>query len=212
MDDRCVIFYDSGIGGRYAFHKAKERFPSENFLYFSDAKNMPYGNRSEGELASIFNKNLEILSSFCPKAVVFACNTISVTFPYAEIRGGVKIFRVFPVLPQGKRTLLLATRATAESGYVRNAIKDRKDVVVLPLGRLARDIEEGRGETSEDWKRIDGAGKDFETVSLGCTHYRILEKKFREKFPGAEIADGTDETMERLFGFLEKEPHSARGV
>ena len=49
-DNRPIAFFDSGVGGLTVFSKVKKLLPNENYLYFGDTKNMPYGEKTEDEL------------------------------------------------------------------------------------------------------------------------------------------------------------------
>ena len=49
-DNRPIAFFDSGVGGLTVFAKVKKLLPNENYLYFGDTKNMPYGEKSEKQL------------------------------------------------------------------------------------------------------------------------------------------------------------------
>ncbi len=213
MDDRCVICYDSGVGGRYLYEKIKRDFPSETTLYFSDAGNMPYGNKTKTELKGILERNMRKFLSYSPKAVVIACNTMSSGFPDYRAEGGVRIFRVFPEIPEGKRTLLLSTNATAGTFYVKRLIRQRNDVTLCPLAFLAEDIEKGETDLSRDWERIEGerAG-GYECVSLGCTHYRAAIGRLKRIFPTAEIVDGADRTFEEISAFLKSNSRRRENV
>lgn len=212
MDDRCVICYDSGTGGRYLYGKIKRAFPLEKTLYFSDLGNMPYGNKTKSGLKEILDRNMRKFLSYSPKAVVIACNTISTVFPDYRTEGGVRIFRVFPEIPKGKKTLLLSTEATAGSFYVKRLIRHRNDVTLCPLAYLAEDIEKGEIDLSRDWEKIEREGKSgFECVSLGCTHYRAAIGRLKRIFPAAEIVDGADRTFSEVSSFLKNNPCGKEG-
>ena len=76
MDNRCVVFYDSGRGGEVLMKRTRKAFPNENYVYFADEKNMPYGEKTERELENIFYETFWKILSFAPKLVVVACNTM----------------------------------------------------------------------------------------------------------------------------------------
>ena len=78
MDNRCIAICDSGIGGLNLLKRLTESFPYENFVYFADNANLPYGDKEEYQLRKIAVDNYNKLLSFCPKLIVFACNTLSV--------------------------------------------------------------------------------------------------------------------------------------
>ena len=53
MDERSIAVLDSGIGGLFTLKLLKEKYPKENFIYFADSKNLPYGSKTKKELEDI---------------------------------------------------------------------------------------------------------------------------------------------------------------
>ena len=51
--------------------------PDENYLYFGDTKNMPYGEKTEEQLIEFADKIFRFFEEKQAKAVVMACNTTS---------------------------------------------------------------------------------------------------------------------------------------
>ena len=47
---RPIGFFDSGVGGVTVFEQVKKLLPHENYIYFGDTKNMPYGEKTELQL------------------------------------------------------------------------------------------------------------------------------------------------------------------
>ena len=118
----------------------KRKFPSENFLYYGDNDNAPYGSKSERQLLFITMKNLDYILSFGIKAIVVACNTLSAAV-LSDIRyySGKKTFGVFPpvhkCIMRNEKTLLLSTPLTAEK-YITTP-----GLYILSLPDLASEIE-----------------------------------------------------------------------
>ena len=48
-----IAFFDSGVGGLTLLRECARRMPGENFVYFGDNENAPYGNRSEAEICRL---------------------------------------------------------------------------------------------------------------------------------------------------------------
>ena len=76
-DNRPIAFFDSGVGGLTVFSKVKKLLPNENYLYFGDTKNMPYGEKTEDELICFADRIFRFFEKQNAKAVVMACNTSS---------------------------------------------------------------------------------------------------------------------------------------
>ena len=55
-----IAVTDSGVGGLAVLKKLEKRFPFVDFVYVSDYKNFPYGNKSKAEVQLFCKNNLEI--------------------------------------------------------------------------------------------------------------------------------------------------------
>ena len=47
MDARPIGIFDSGMGGVSLLRDARMLLPTENFIYYGDNLNAPYGDRTE---------------------------------------------------------------------------------------------------------------------------------------------------------------------
>ena len=75
--EESIGIFDSGIGGVTVLKEIIKILPNENYKYYSDSKNNPYGDKTDEEIIKICNK---IVSNFIEqkcKAIVIACNTAS---------------------------------------------------------------------------------------------------------------------------------------
>ena len=79
MENKPIGVFDSGVGGLSVFAKLINLLPDENYIYFGDTKNLPYGNKSKEELISIAKNLFDFFEKQNVKAVVMACNTTSAT-------------------------------------------------------------------------------------------------------------------------------------
>ena len=77
MDSRPIGLFDSGVGGLTIFSEIEKLLPNENYIYFGDTKNLPYGSKSKTELIPIAKKVFDFLEHKNVKAVIMACNTTS---------------------------------------------------------------------------------------------------------------------------------------
>ena len=50
-----IGMFDSGIGGFTILNVLKEILPKEDYLYYADNKNNPYGEKSDEELFEIYD-------------------------------------------------------------------------------------------------------------------------------------------------------------
>jgi len=210
MNDSYIAILDSGLGGLAVLNKLIEKLPNERFLYYGDGVNAPYGNRSVNELYSIALKRIEEMSKYPLKAVVLACNTLSVNVR-AKIENslGIPVFGVFPSIEKyimcGKPCLLLATERTAEKFI------NMPHVDVVGLKTLARDIEYNmfnmhavdlnKNLTRSVGNFVNEKGY-YNAVILGCTHYIFIRNKILDHFCPKIIEDSTTFTIKKVKEYI----------
>ena len=73
--DKAIGVFDSGIGGLSILNSLVEKLPYENFVYLSDNKNCPYGNKSQEQIINFSLKNSKKLIELNCKMIIVACNT-----------------------------------------------------------------------------------------------------------------------------------------
>lgn len=73
-----ILVMDSGAGGISTLKVLRKILPYEDYIYFADNKNMPYGNKSRAFLAenaiAIIKK---VSEDYALKMAVLACNTLT---------------------------------------------------------------------------------------------------------------------------------------
>ena len=115
-----IGFFDSGLGGISVLHEARRVMPNENYLFFGDNKNAPYGPRPLEEIRALSAAGIQRLLDREVKAIVIACNTA--TSAYADIvrarHPELPIIGMEPALKpahyarHGGKVIVLATDAT----------------------------------------------------------------------------------------------------
>ena len=72
----CPIgVFDSGVGGISVLRELVAQMPNENYIFFGDSKNAPYGTKTLEEVQKLTCADAEYLLSRGVKALVVACNT-----------------------------------------------------------------------------------------------------------------------------------------
>ena len=56
-----IGFFDSGVGGLSVLREALKLMPNENYIYFGDSINAPYGVRNVDEVKDLTYKAVEFL-------------------------------------------------------------------------------------------------------------------------------------------------------
>ena len=73
-----IAVVDSGLGGKNILWACERLMPNENFVYFADTKNAPYGNKPKRELLKIAENLVQtVVDLFDPKIIVLGCNTLT---------------------------------------------------------------------------------------------------------------------------------------
>ncbi|MDY4619045.1 MAG: glutamate racemase, partial [Bacilli bacterium] len=77
MDNKSmpIGFFDSGVGGLSVLREAIKLMPNENYIYFGDSKNAPYGVKNVDDVKELTYNAFKLLRKKGAKAVVVACNT-----------------------------------------------------------------------------------------------------------------------------------------
>ena len=81
--DRAIGIFDSGLGGLSVLKRLRQELPAEDFLFYGDQKNAPYGEKTEEEVRALSLDAYRFLQEKGVKATVIACNTAtSAAAPY----------------------------------------------------------------------------------------------------------------------------------
>ena len=213
MKDGFIAVIDSGIGGMSALLSLVKLMPNERYLYFSDSKNLPYGNKDIEELWRITKQNLNRILRYNIKVLVVGCNTLSVNLlEQISAYSKVKTFGVFPPINLGlnfsKNTLLLSTNSTAKKCL-------NNGVDILALRTLAQSVE--RYKFNLDKIEIDKELKNsvfysdkysnfnllnYNTLILGCTHYFFVKNEISNHFRPLKIYCGEECTAQNVLMYL----------
>ena len=209
--------FDSGIGGASVLKELLKKLPNEEFLYLSDSKNNPYGDKELDELITICESNVEFLLQKKCKAIVIACNTASVkTAEYLrEKYKDIPIFAIEPAYKMvhdyayDKPTLVLATKGTIESERFGSLLKkyDNHQTYIIPCIGLADAIEEGNEERINAVlsQYIDEYKGKIKNVVLGCTHYPFVTDKIKETLGDIQFFYGAEALANHVRDVLKEE-------
>lgn len=216
-----VAFLDSGVGGISILREAVKLMPNENFIYFGDSKNAPYGTKPTEEIFKIVNENVEMLIGQGAKAIVIACNTATgaaaralrlkhPTLPVVGIEPAIKPAVLHNI---GDRVLVMATPLTLKQDKFLKLLdiyKNKADIQLLPCDGLMEFVENGilTGDNLHDFlkNKIDPVNNgEIKAVVLGCTHYPFVQQEIVKAigYP-VEIDDGTVGTAKEIKRRLEK--------
>ena len=169
MNKNEIGIFDSGIGGITILNELKKILPNENFIYYADSKNNPYGNKSLNELFKIVCDIVDKLLKRNVKLIVIACNTATTRCinMLREKYKNVIFVGTEPAIKVAcdknfKNTIVMATPGTINTErmhqLVDNNIKDNQNIYLIPCEGLADTIE-FKTEKEVEIKVITGAIK-----------------------------------------------------
>ncbi len=189
MNNNPIGIFDSGVGGLTVFSKLVKQLPNENYIYFGDTKNLPYGTKSKDELIKLAKNIFDFYAEQKAKAVIMACNTTSaVTY---EVLKNDYDFIIYPVIQIAAKCIseqpikkigVLSTQATADSHAYRNSIQKYNNSIEVFEQGCPGWVQIVENKTFEDKESIQLV-KDYlekitenqvDKVILGCTHYPYL--------------------------------------
>lgn len=70
-----VGVFDSGVGEISVLRELVKLMPNENYIYYGDSKNAPYGPKTVEEVRRLTVEHIDFLVERGAKAIVVACNT-----------------------------------------------------------------------------------------------------------------------------------------
>ena len=212
-----VGVFDSGVGGVSVLQHLVKELPYEDFRYFGDSANAPYGSKSAEEVQALSRAIAERMLDEGAKALVIACNTAtSAAAPYLrKTYPQVPIIGVEPalkpaVLAQGDgKVLVMATKVTLSlDKFHRLEERWAQDarVVTVPCGGLVEHIERGNLSDPALTELIDGlVGRyrgEVDRVVLGCTHYPFVREQIAQVLGDVRFFDGGAGTARQLHRML----------
>ena len=196
--------FDSGIGGLTVLEELKKLLPNEDYLFYADSKNCPYGEKSDTELYDITSNIVDYLIDRDCKIIVIACNTAT-TRCIKYLRDKYKDMTFIGTEPaikvacdrDYKNILVMATPATISSErthiLVNDNKKDYENIYLVPCEGLADAIETDNFKKQEDIVSSiydEYKDKEIDAIVLGCTHYPHIKDLISKYFTNAELLDG----------------------
>lgn len=217
--DAPLLLFDSGVGGLSVLAEVRKLLPDAPVIYAADNGGLPYGTKSEAEIAARVCGLLgRMAERYHPRLICIACNTAS-TIALGMVRdvlnvpivGTVPAIKPAAALTRTGTIGLLGTAATIRQGYV-----DRLEAEFAVGKRLLRyaagelvDAAEAklRGEPVDPavfqraaaGLRNQPGGEAIDTVVLACTHFPLLRDELAKAFgPDVQFVDGAAGIARRI--------------
>jgi glutamate racemase len=191
-----LALYDSGLGGLTVLSALRAAGVGSDILYFADQAHLPYGDRTDADLAALLAENFAFLAGQRIEGVVMACNTSCAVaarhgWPATE-------FAIFDLIENAAagiveagyaRVAVVATAATVRSGAYAAAIRARApevDVIEIAAPALVPLIEHGDAgslEAENAVRAVVDRLPPVDAIVYGCTHYPLLDLEFEAALP-----------------------------
>lgn len=212
--DGFVGVFDSGVGGISVLKSLVNELPGEDFHYFGDSANAPYGEKTQEQVLELSRGIVEKFVADGAKAIVIACNTatsaaaptLRAAYPDLPIVGIEPALKPATEAPGHGRILVMATDITLRlDKYQELAATYGRDceVISVPCPGLAARIEQGELDAPDLREMIRGFVGSFAgtvgSVVLGCTHYPFVRRQIAEVLgKDVKFFDGGEGTARQL--------------
>ncbi|QPC97859.1 glutamate racemase [Qipengyuania soli] len=195
-----ILLFDSGVGGLTVLAEVRKALPDAPVIYAADMAGLPYGTKSEAEIAARVAGLLgRMAERWQPRLICIACNTAS-TIALGMVRDVLEIpivGTVPAIKPAASLTTtgtfgLLGTEATIRQAYVDNLEREfaggkrllrhgANGLVPLAEAKLrGEDVSvEAVAREIAGLLSLDGADS-IDTLVLACTHFPLLEDELRQ--------------------------------
>ena len=214
-----ILIFDSGVGGLTVLDTMRLLLPDAPVIYAADNAGLPYGNKTEAQIAARVAGLLgRMTERFRPRLVCIACNTAS-TIALGMVRevlevpivGTVPAIKPAAALTRTGVIGLLGTEATIRQGYVdRLEAQFAADKCLLrfaapELVAAAEARLRGSPVDPEVFARAAkglralAGGAAIDTVVLACTHFPLIVDDLAQAFgPDVSFIDGAAGIARRI--------------
>ena len=214
-----IAVFDSGLGGISVLKELIALMPQEQYIYFGDSANAPYGTRTTEEVRVLPLNAAAMLYERGIKALVVACNTATAAAieQLREEYTDIVVIGIEPALkvatdrfPRG-HVGIMATQVTLREEKLEHLVCRFPDATVerIPAPGLVELVEQGKAESPETEALLRKILAPYigrlDAIVLGCTHYPFVKDAVR-KVLGDEviIVDGGEGTARHTKRCLEE--------
>ncbi len=222
-----LLFFDSGIGGMSVVRAVRAALPTAPMIYAADYAGMPYGTKSEAEIAARVPALLgRLVERVKPRLVTIACNT-ACTIALSHVRAAldVPVVGTVPAIkPASEATKtgvigLLGTAATIRQPYVDRLEAEFAGDMTLLRHAAPELVHAAEAKMRGEWfdpkvyaAAIAGltsqpGGEAMDVVILGCTHFPLVQDELSAAAgDNMGFVDGAAGIARRI-SFLTKNQH-----
>lgn len=210
-----IAVFDSGVGGISVLKELVKILPNEDYIYYGDSKNAPYGMKDKETVKNLTLEAAEYLFAQGAKGLVVACNTATSAAVRAlrERYADIPIVGIEPAvkpavtLKPNSRVLVMATPMTIREEKFQNLMAyyaEKAEILPLPCPGLMDFVERGDLSSAKFCSYLEELLFEYrihpvDSVVLGCTHYPFAKSKIQDVL-GAEVTvfDGGEGTAREM--------------
>ncbi len=218
-----IAFFDSGVGGISVLREAVKILPNENFIFFGDSANAPYGTRPIDEIRRLTLTHADRFHDHGVKALVVACNTATsaaindLREKYTDIPviGIEPALKPAALMSEHPRVIVMATPLTVKGRKFHDLLgqyASQADVIPLACPGLMEYVENGDIDGPEVTGYLQSLLAPYlkegniDAIVLGCTHYPFVAPVIRRLAgDSVRIFDGGEGTARELKRRLKEE-------
>ena len=193
-----IAVFDSGVGGISVLRELIRIMPEEDFIYFGDSKNAPYGTKEKEKVRELTIGCARKLFDQGAKGLVVACNTAT----SAAVR---KLREMYPYIPiVGIEPALKPAALCMEHPKVLVMATPKAQILPLPCPGLMDFIERGDLDGEDLHKYLEDLLYSYrenqvDAAVLGCTHYPFARKQIQQVLgENVKIFDGGEGTAREM--------------
>ena len=211
-----IAVFDSGVGGISVLKNLVDIMPHEDFIYYGDSANAPYGTKTLEAVRKLTCEHAKnLLIDQHAKGLVVACNTATSAavrilrekypdIPIVGIEPAVKPAVLFKDHP---RVLVMATPMTIREEKFKKLMgrySSQGEIIPLPCPGLMNFVERGDlyGDDVKQYLEellYEYTHNEVDAVVLGCTHYPFVRKLIQEVLgDGVRVFDGGPGTAREM--------------
>ena len=177
-----IGLFDSGLGGLTVLKTLLKKYPNNEYVYYGDTLNIPYGDKTKEELIILAKKNVDFLLSKNVDMIIVACGTVSSNcLDILKETYNIPIISILePTIDylnnsNYQNILVMATHATINSHIFKNNIN--KNIYELETPKLVPMIENNNLLDIDKvlHEYLDNYLNNIDVLVLGCTHYPIIK-------------------------------------
>ena len=222
-----ILMFDSGVGGLSVLGELRKVLPQAPIIYAADEAGLPYGDKSEAEIAARVSGLLgRMAERWQPRLICIACNTAS-TIALGMVRevlevpivGTVPAIKPAAAATRSGTFAVLGTAATVRQPYVDRLEAEfaggktmlrhgANGLVALAEAKLrGQPIDSGAVRAELAGLAAQGGADAIDTLVLACTHFPFLADEIVAAL-GREVAlvDGAAGIARRVAHLTDGQP------